>query len=478
MLAHNATHCGIVVDTFASQGSDIAEKKVSSGIGRILYPSLDPLAGAPQVIAARGNGIRIETVDGKSYLDACAGLWCAALGFSNHRLAEAAYKQLKELPYYHSFAGKTHAKAIELAQRLIALAPAPMEKVFFANSGSEANDTTIKLIWYYNNAIGRPEKKKIITRRHSYHGVTIGTTSLTGIPTFHEAFDAPLPRFLRTVCPNYYHDALPGESEEAFASRCANELDALIVGEGPDTVAAMFIDPVMGGAGVIVPSRAYHEKISAVLIRHNVLLVADEVISGFGRTGCYWGSQAFGLKPDMLTCAKALSAAYMPISALMISKPIADVISEQAHRIGAFFNGFTYSGHSVAAAVALEALQIYDEMKIEVQARERGAALMEAIHDAFDTHPHVGHIRGIGLLASFEFVADKVSHRNFPAARKLGAQFADLCRDEGMLVRANLNDTIALCPPITITPEEIREMVDILQRALARLIDGMSRASG
>lgn len=435
----------------------------------VLHPFVDPLGTIEPFIIQRGEGIRVWNEDGKPFIDAMSGLWCASLGFSNERLAKVAYEQLRSLPYYHAFTGKTHLPMIDLSERLIALAPSPMGKVFLANSGSEANDTVIKLIWYYNNALGHPEKKKIIGRVRGYHGITLATASVTGQVVNHTSFDVPLDRFLHVQTPDYYHNGFPGESEAAYADRCALELEELILREGPHTIAAMFMEPIMGGGGVIVPPETYYEKIQAVLRRYDILVVADEVICGFGRTGAYWGSETMGIVPDILSCAKALSAAFLPISAVMISQPIADAIAQETHRIGTFGHGYTYSGHPVPAAVALETLKIYEEMDIVSHATRVGGYLQSELKRRFAGHPLVGNVRGRGLIAGIEIVADKAERRNFDPALKVGARVVTLCEENGLIVRACPNDTIALSPPLIVTEADIDVILDGIDAALARI---------
>jgi 4-aminobutyrate--pyruvate transaminase len=355
--------------------------------------------------------------------------------------------------------------AIDLAQNLIRRAPVPMSKVFFANSGSEANDTAIKLIWYYNNAIGRPRKKKIISRVRGYHGVTVATASLTGLKANHLDFDLPMKGMLHTDCPYHYRCAHPGESEEAFASRLAANLEALILAEGPETVAAMFAEPVMGAGGVIVPPKGYFAKIQQVLKRYDVLLVADEVICGFGRTGNEWGSQTFGLEPDILTCAKGLSSGYMPISALMISEPIWQAMVAESDKIGMFGHGFTYSGHPVAAAVALETLNIYDEIDIVGHVRAVAPVLQNGLR-RFADHPLVGDVRGIGLIAAVEIVKDKSTKIQFDPAVMVAAEIAKHAEANGLIVRVLTGDVIAFSPPMIIETNEIEEMLKAFGQAL------------
>ena len=316
------------------------------------------------LVIVRGEGVYVYDDEGQRYLEGMAGLWCASLGFSERRLADAAYRQMCELPFYHSFAGKVPAISAELAERLVRIAPAGMSRVLFANSGSEANDTAIKLAWYINNALGRPQKKKIISRQRAYHGVTIATASLTGLAFAHTDFDLPIARILHADCPYYYRGARPGESEEAFAARLADALEQLILREGPDTVAAFFAEPVMGAGGVIVPPATYFDRIQPILRKYDILFVADEVICGFGRTGNMFGSQTFDLQPDIITVAKALSAGYLPISANLVSGKLYEVLLAQSDKLGIFGHGYTYSSHPVPAAVALETLKIYEERDI------------------------------------------------------------------------------------------------------------------
>jgi len=429
------------------------------------YTNLKKHQETGPLVITRGEGVRVYDEDGKAYIEGLAGLWCTALGFTQERLVEAAVRAMRQLPFYHGFGGKAAPPTIDLAERLVDLAPAPMSKVFFANSGSEANDTAIKLIWYYNNAIGRPEKKKIISRIKAYHGVTIASASLTGLPANHAAFDLPLDQIKHTDCPHhYYRFGNPGESEEEFATRLAEHLDALIVAEDPETVAAFFAEPVMGAGGVIVPPATYFDKIQPVLKRHDVLLVADEVICGFGRTGNLWGSQTFAIQPDMVTTAKALSSGYLPISALMISEPIWRAMVEQSDRVGMFGHGFTYSGHPVPAAVALETLDIYAERDIVGHVRAVAPVMQEGLR-RFADHLLVGEVRGVGLVAGVEVVADKATKAPFDAKMGVAARVAKQAERNGLITRA-LGDTLAFSPPLVITEGEIEEMLDCFGRAL------------
>jgi 4-aminobutyrate--pyruvate transaminase len=416
------------------------------------------------LIITSGSGIRVTDDTGKSYIEGLSGLWCTSLGFQEDRLVEAATAAMKKLPYYHGFAHKTAEVTIDLAEKLISIAPVPMSKVLFANSGSEANDLAIKVIWYFNNALGRPEKKKIISRNRAYHGITVATGSLTGLAPIHGDFDLPIDRILHTDCPHYYRGAEDGETEEEFASRCAENLEKMILDEGPDTVAAFFAEPIMGAGGVIVPPATYFEKIQAALKKYDVLLLADEVICGFGRTGNMWGTQTLGMKPDMLTCAKALSSAYIPIAALMISEPIYQALVQQSEKLGLFGHGSTYAGHPVAAAVALETLKIYEERNIVEHVRTVAPRLQDGLRK-FAEHPLVGEVRGLGLVAGIELVRDKATKAPFDAKQGVGLYFQARAEEEGLIIRP-IGDNIAICPPLITVEDEIDEILGCLERAL------------
>ena len=383
------------------------------------YTNLKKHQETGPTIMRRGEGIRVFDDTGKGYIEGMAGLWCASLGFAEERLVAAATKQMQELPFYHLFASKSHHPAIELAERLLALSPVPMSKVFFANSGSEANDTVVKMVWYFNNALGRPEKKKIISRLRGYHGVTVAAASMTGLPANHIDFDLPIQNIIHTLCPHHYRYGEDGESEEDFATRMADSLEEQILEEGPDTVAAFIAEPVMGAGGVIVPPRTYFDKIQAVLRKYDVLFIADEVICGFGRTGNMFGTETYNLKPDIMTMAKALSAAFMPISAVMMNDRVFDVISANSAKVGTFGHGFTYSAHPVPAAVALETLKIYEERDIVGHVQSVSGRFLQRLQQCA-AHPLAGEVRGVGLIAAVELVQDKATKKPFDPAVGLG----------------------------------------------------------
>src|SRR6185295_4060808 len=393
------------------------------------------------LVITRGEGVYVYDDQGRRYLEGMAGLWCASLGFSERRLADAAYRQMCELPFYHSFGGKVPAISTELAERLIGMAPAGMAKVLFANSGSEANDTAIKLAWYINNALGRPQKKKIISRQRAYHGVTIASGSLTGLAFAHNDFDLPIARIVHADCPYHYRGAQHGESEEAFAERLAENLEQLILREGPDTIAAFFAEPVMGAGGVIVPPATYFDRVQPILKKYDILFIVDEVICGFGRTGHMFGSQTFNLQPDIVTLAKALSAGYVPISANLVSGKLYEILLAQSDKLGIFGHGYTYSSHPVPAAVALETLKIYDEVDILAKVRRVGPRMQEAIR-SFADHPLIGEARGIGLIGAVEIVRDKATKQSFDPKAGVAPFLVRRAQHHGAILRNMPGDIV------------------------------------
>jgi 4-aminobutyrate--pyruvate transaminase len=442
--------------------SAAARRDVTYGIHP--YTNLARHAEDGPSIMTHGHGITVTDAEGNDYIEAMAGLWCTSLGFGEEELVEAALKQMRALPAYHVFNGRSSLPFIDLAEKLVGMTPANMTRAFFANSGSEANDSLVKLVWYANNALGRPAKKKIISRVRGYHGVTIAAASLTGIPTNHRDFDLPIAGILHTDCPDYYHDAKDGESEEEFASRLAGNLERLILAEGPETVAAFIAEPVMGAGGVIVPPASYFKKIQEVLRRHDVLLFDDEVICGFGRTGNMFGCETFGFEPDAMTLAKQLSSGYMPISAVLLTEEMHEVLADQSRKIGTFAHGFTYGGHPVPAAVALRTMELMEERDVLGHVR-RVAPAFQARIGAYADHPLVGDTRGVGLLGAVELVADKSAKRAFEPTGTVGGHLAARAEAHGLITR-NLGDTMAFCPPLIIQEDEIAELFDRFDRAL------------
>lgn len=422
-------------------------------------------------VMTRGEGVYITDDQGNQYLEAASGLWCASLGFSNERLARTAYQQMRTLGYYHIYWHYSHGKSVDLAEKLVQIAPVPMSKVLFQCSGSEANDAAIKLAWYYQNAIGKPDKRKIIGRRMGYHGSTCAAISASGKSDMHAEFNLPFAQFLHTELPHYYRMHVEGETEEQFATRIVDALEALIVQEGPDTVAAFIAEPVIGAGGAILPPVTYFEKVQAVLKRYEILFIVDEVICAFGRTGRMWGSQTFALNPDLITCAKALSAGMQPISALLISEPVYQAMLLQSRKLGSFAHGATYAGHPVAAAVALETLTIYDEMDMLGHVGRVGAYMQNAL-GRFADHPLVGDVRGVGLLTGLELMRDKRMRTPFDPTQRIGAVVTECAKRHGLLVRV-IGDRIALSPPLIITEAEIDELSSRLGRTLDEVQDAV-----
>jgi 4-aminobutyrate--pyruvate transaminase len=412
----------------------------------------------------RGEGCRVYDDSGRDYIESVAGLWCASLGFGSERLAKAAYEQMRKLGYYHLYRHRSTEPAIALAEALLKIAPVPMARVIFQCSGSEANDTAIKLAWYYWDAVGEPQRTKIIARRMAYHGNTCAAVSLSGKPDMHAGFGLPLAPFEHTEFPHYYRRHEPGETEMQFSDRMAEALEQLIEAEGPHTIAAFFAEPVMGAGGAILPPQGYFEKIQQVLRKYEILFVADEVICGFARTGEMWGSQTYNLRPDMVTSAKALSAAMQPISAVLINDRVHEALLAQSDKFGSFAHGFTYAGHPVAAAVALEVQKIYAEMDIVGRAKRLGPILQAAL-GRLRTHPLVGDVRGTGLIVGMELMRDGQKRIPFDGALNVGARVDDAARQHGLILRV-VGDRLVFAPPLVIEPAEIEEISDRLERAL------------
>ncbi len=423
------------------------------------------------VVIERGQGIYVYDDQGREYIEGLAGLWSVGIGYGEERLVEAAAAQMRKLPYYHSFSHKSHSPGIDLAEKLVSIAPAGLRRVFFANSGSEANDTVVKLVWFYNNALGRPKKKKIISRLRAYHGVTIASGSLTGLPWNHRDFDLPIANILHTACPHHYRYANDGESEEEFASRLAGQLEEMILREGPDTVAAFIGEPVMGAGGVLVPPRTYWRKISQVCRKYDMLIIADEVINGFGRTGRMFASELYGIEPDMLVVSKQITSSYLPLSAILLTDGIYQAVADNSAKIGTFGHGFTASAHPVATAVGLENLRIIEEKQLVKHAAEMSPFLLKGLRDHAD-HPLVGEVRGVGLIAAVELVADKKTKRQFDPVGRLGAFFFERGHHHGLIIR-NVGDAICFCPPLIIEADQIKEMI---RRFAATLDDAQAWA--
>ena len=431
----------------------------------ILYPTTN-LSATEQLVIERGEGVYVYDNRGKQYLEAMAGLWCTALGYGNEEVIETAAAQMRRLTYSHMFGGKSHPAAMELADKLSAMLPMDNAKLFFGSSGSDANDTHIKLLRYYFNAIGQPGKYKIISRERAYHGVTIAAASLTGLPANHTHFDLPFEALgiLRTGCAHFYRDGLPGETEQEFADRRAGELEQLILAEGPDTIAAFIAEPIAGAGGVIVPPTGYFEKIQAVLSKYDILMWDDEVICGFGRIGADFGATGLGIVPRQMSLAKGLSSAYLPISAAAITGDMYEALVEPSAQVGVFGHGYTYSGHPVACAVAAKVIDIYQRDKLFENAATVGAYLQRRLRE-FESHPLVGEVRGMGLIGAVELVANKKTRQAF-ADNAVGGVCQQSCEDHGMIVRAMGGNSIALCPPLIINESQVDEIIHKLTKGL------------
>jgi 4-aminobutyrate--pyruvate transaminase len=415
-------------------------------------------------VHARAEGIYLWDNQGKQYLEGMAGLWCTALGYGEKELVRVAAEQMEKLCYSQLFGGRTNEASVLLAEKLKAMVPMDAGRVFFGLSGSDANDTQVKLMWYYNNAIGRPEKKKIISRWRAYHGVTVAAGSLTGLPPFHKHFDLPIAGILHTDCPHYYRGAEGGESEADFVDRVVGNLEALIEKEGGDTIAAFIAEPIMGAGGVIVPPAGYYRKVQALLKKHDILFIDDEVICGFGRTGRPFGAELFDIAPDTMSVAKAVSSAYLPLSAVLLPESLYEAFVDMSPELGNFSHGFTYSGHPVCAAVALKNLELMEERDLFAHAARVGETMQQRMALLAD-HPLVGEVRGAGLIGGVELVADRDTRSPFPVEKGVGAYCQSRCEAHGLILRA-MGDTMAVCPPLIITEAEVDELFDKLTIAL------------
>ena len=432
----------------------------------VIYPTTN-FKATEQLVIDRGEGIYVYDKDGKQYLEGMAGLWCTSLGYGNQEIIAASNEQMKKMSFTHMFGGKTHQVGIDLANRLAEMVPVENAKVFFGNSGSDANDTHIKLLRYYFNALGKPEKRKIITRERAYHGVTVAAGSLTSLPANLTHFDSPIDALgiLRTDHPHYYRGANNGESEAEFVNRITNNLEQLIVREGPETIAAFIAEPITGASGVIVPPAGYYEKVQTILQRYDILFWADEVITGFGRTGNDFGCTTMNIKqPDMMTLAKQMSSAYYPISASIVRGELYEAMIELSSKVGVFGHGYTYSGHPVGCAIALKVLEIYQRDNIFKTAASTGDYLQRRLN-VFSDHPLVGEVRGKGMIAALELVANKTTRAAFTDG-SVGAKAVLACQHNGLIVRAVAGNSLALCPPLITTEAQVDEIMEKLGKAL------------
>ncbi len=425
----------------------------------------------PERIVTGGQGVHIEDRDGNRLLDAFAGLYCVNVGYGRSEIAEAIARQARELAYYHSYVGHGTEASITLSKMIIDRAPKGMSRVYYGQSGSDANETNIKLVWYYNNVLGRPQKKKIISRWRGYHGSGLMTGSLTGLELFHKQFDLPLPQVIHTEAPYYFRRADDSMGEAAFAAHCATELEKLIQAEGPDTIAAFIGEPVLGTGGLVPPPTGYWTAIQEVLRRHDILLIADEVVTGFGRLGSMFGSDHYGMRPDIITIAKGLTSAYAPLSGSIISESVWKVLEQGTDEFGAIGHGWTYSAHPIGAAAGVANLKLIDELGLVENAGKMGAYMKAALSDALGDHPNVGEIRGEGLMCAVELVADRTSRRFFEPAGKVAPQVVAAMVKRGVIARAMpQGDIIGFAPPLCITQAEVDIVVDAVREAIAEVI--------
>lgn len=435
-------------------------------VAYVLHPATNArqhLENGPYVIE-RGEGIYVFDNKGQRYIEALSGLWSVAVGFNEQRLVDAATRQMEKLPYYPTFNHGSNEPMVDLAEKLITVAPGRMSKAFFTNSGSEANDTVLKLLWYRANAMGEPQRKKIIVRDRAFHGITIAATSLTGLSVNHNSFDLIVPDMVRIACPDPFREGLPGESEEEFSTRLADELEAKIVEADPETICAFFAEPVQCGAGIITPPAGYWEKIQAVLRRYDILLVVDEVICGFGRTGRMFGCETYDLTPDVIVTSKQLSSSYMPISAALFNERVMAPIIDRSGSIGTLAHGFTGGGHPVCAAVALENIRIIEEDGLVENAALMGELLRSRLRDLLG-HPLAVEVRGVGLLAALQLAVEKTTRKSLEPAGRLGTLISQSLVRHGVFARV-VGDAICLCPPMIITPEQVGELVTAIGKTL------------
>jgi L-2,4-diaminobutyrate transaminase len=431
--------------------------------------------GDPTIVET-GKGIRIQDATGRSFIDGFAGLYCVNIGYGRTEVAEAISRQAYRLAYYHTYAAHTTDELAILSDRLVRMAPGKMSKVFYGMSGSDANETQAKLVWYYNNLRGQPKKKKIIARLRGYHGCSVVSGSMTGMSFYHDHMDLPFSGILHTGAPHHYWGAQPGETEIEFSKRLADELEGLILREGPETVGAFIGEPVLGTGGITPPPEGYWQAIQPVLRKYDVLLIADEVVTGFGRVGTPFGSHLYGIEPDLITVAKGLTSAYFPLSAAIVGEKVYKVMEDGADRVGAFSHGYTYSGHPIGAAAANAVLDIVEREDLAGKARDVGGYFQERLKATFAQLPIVGEVRGVGMLGALEFVADRSVKTRFDTSLKVGARISKAARDRGLIARAMPHgDILGFAPPLVTTQDEIDEIVGIAEKAVRQVMDELVR---
>jgi len=434
------------------------------------YTNFADIAEHGAIVMKEAAGVRVRDMEGREYIDAMSGLWCCDVGYGRTEIAEAISEQAHRLAFYHSFFGMATEPTIRLADRLKRLMPWPIARVFFGVSGSDANDTQIKLVWLYNQLRGKPEKTKIISRQLAYHGITLGASSMTGLPAVHAYMNLPLPGFLHLSTPHYYREAEPGMSEADFVAKLVGELEEMIDREGADTIAAFIAEPVMAAGGVLVPPDGYFPAMQEVLKRHDILFIADEVVCGFGRLGAPWGSSVLGIEPDLVTIAKGLTSGYAPLSAALISERIWSVIADHEAEIPQFNHGQTYSGHPISTAAALANLDIMERDSLFERAAETGSYLQQRLREEFADHPHVGEVRGLGMIGAIELVTDRDSRGTFDPELKMPLRIFRRLLEKGVIARAVGVSGLAVCPPYVINHGDIDTVVGAMRETVDELV--------
>ncbi|WP_375227883.1 aminotransferase class III-fold pyridoxal phosphate-dependent enzyme [Roseobacter sp. S98] len=425
----------------------------------------------PTRIITGGEGVWIEDRDGRRMLDAFAGLYCVNVGYGRREITDAIAEQAHQLSYYHAYMGHGTEASVTLARMILDRAPANMSKVYFGLGGSDANETNIKLVWYYNNIRGLPQKKKIISRWRGYHGSGLMTGSLTGLSLFHKKFDLPLEQVLHTEAPYYLHRPDRGMSETAFSQWCAKQLEDMILAQGPDTIAAFIAEPMLGTGGIVPPPEGYWPAIQEVLRRHDILLICDEVITGFGRLGTMFGAEHYGIEADLMTIAKGLTSAYAPLSGSIVSDRVWEVLARGTDENGAIGHGWTYSAHPIGAAAGIANLKLIDDLDLVGNARSTGQFMLSALRDALAEHPHVSNIRGEGLLCAVELADNPDQLTAFEPSRAVVPSIVAAMAQRGVIARAMpQSDTIGFAPPLCITPGEVEKVVSVTFDAICEVL--------
>jgi L-2,4-diaminobutyrate transaminase len=478
-----------------SSTSSVSEAIVQSATGTldsldrasVLHPSTsihDFATGkAPSTVVNTASGVRVRLNEGgqeRELIDGFAGLYCVNIGYGRTEVAEAIARQVHQLAYFHTFAGHSTEELIRLSDRLVRMAPTcdgkPMKRVFYGTSGSDANETNAKLVWYYHNLIGKPRKKRIIARERAYHGNTVMAGSMTGLNFYHNFMDLPVSAILRTGAPHYYWGAEPGETEEQFSGRRAAELEALILREDPETIGAFIGEPVLGTGGLVAPPAGYWAAIQAVLRKYEILLIADEVITGFGRTGRLFGSELYDIQPDLIAIAKGLTSAYAPLSGVLVGERVYNAMEAGSAEAGPFPHGYTYTGHPIGVAAANANLDILEREKLTENAAEVGAYMLGALHAALDGLPITGEVRGVGLMLAAEFVADPATKRRIDPALKVAYRISARAREKGLITRAMpQSEAIGFAPPLVLTRGDADQIVNIAAASTREVLDELTR---